>query len=111
MVNSTSKPSSQEKVEFDSFGAGACLIDPDVPEPGVGGLGHGDGGHGEDDGELARAAVRRHAVDQVLVVVDAAERGHGAPARHQEELLRTLALATDNSAGEYYENRSVIIDL
>ena len=45
------------------------------------------------------------------MVVDAAQRGHGAAPGHQEELLRTLALATDYSAGEYYENRSVIIDL
>ena len=34
--------------------AGALvLIDPDVPQPGVGGDGHVDGGDGEDDGELA----------------------------------------------------------
>ena len=74
-------------------GAGALvLVDSDVPQPGVGCYGHIDGGHREDDGELAGAGVRSDGVDDVLVVVDSTQGGHRAAAGHQEELLSTLSL-------------------
>ena len=45
----------------------ADLVNPDVPEPGIGCLGH-DGGHGEDDGELAGAGVRGHTAHQRIMI-------------------------------------------
>ena len=68
------------------------LVDPDVPQPGVGVDGHVDGGDGEDDGELAGPGVRSDGVDDVLLVVDPTQRWHRTPTRHQEKLLSALSL-------------------
>ena len=44
------------------------LVNPDVPEPGVGRLGH-HCGNAKDDGQLAGAGVRGHAADHDIIIM------------------------------------------
>ena len=71
--------------------AGALvLVNPHVPQSGVGGLRRLDGKY---DRQLRGARVRGDRVDEVLRVVAAADRRHGAAAGDKEELICTLTLA------------------
>ena len=69
------------------------------------------GGYGEDDRELRGPAVRRDAVDEVLVGVAATDRWNSAATCHQEELIRTDALRVRPGDLEHVEHQLDLADV
>ena len=76
-------------------GAGALvLVNPHVPQSGVGRLRRLDGKY---DGELGGAGVRGDRVDEVLGVVHPTYGWHCTSTGHKEELICTLTLTENTS--------------